>query len=613
MPEESLQLFFSYSHKDEVLRDELANHLSTLTWQGVISSWHDRKILPGEEWDRQINENLKTADIILLLVSSDFIASSYCWEIEVATAIERHNNGEACVIPILLRSVDWSGTPFAKLQSLPKNTEPITSWTNQDDAFANVAQGIRSAAEQLIEQRQQKLAIAQKAAAIAEYRQQVEEFAADGEISFVESEILKDLQKSLGLTEQEARTIRDQVLEPYGKYQENLDRYRQIFTKLIDEQGYPLGEKDKADLNKLQQYLKIKDEDVTLLDQEVETQKQQAEIFHQQREAEKLRQEQEKAEHQAKLDRYEQELSIAVKAGYPLDEFVRGGLKHFQNFLGLSDEEIAAIEHKIIAPIQAEYERQQQKSENFPHEQQESENLHSEPSQNSQIPLFKDKGDDLRFDLKLEFREAILGCEKEIRISHLEICEVCQGSGAKSGNNSRTCIACNGSGQIKRITKTPFGNFTQVSNCPTCKGIGKVIAGEKCEFCHGKGTNQIVKKLKITIPAGVDTGTRLRISQEGDAVSGGGQPGDLYVYLFMNKDKEFERDNLNILSEITINYQQALSGCRLPVNTVDGPVELTIPPKTQPNTIMKLKNRGVPRLGNPSSRGDHLIKVIVKI
>ncbi|WP_223280006.1 GUN4 domain-containing protein [Nostoc sp. PA-18-2419] len=290
MSEVSLQLFFSYSHKDEALRDELANHLSTLTRQGVISSWHDRKILPGEEWDRQINDNLNTADIILLLVSSDFIASSYCWDVEVTTAIERHNTGKARVIPVILRSADWSDTLFAKLQLLPNNAQPVTSWTNRDEAFTNVAQGIRAAAQQLKAERQQKLALARKEAAIAEYRQLVEEFAADGEISFVESEILKDLQKQLGLTDEEARTVRDKALEPYGKYKENLDKYKQIFTKLVDEQGYPLGEKAKADLKKLQQYLKLKDEDVAAIDNEAEVQKQQAEILQQQEEAERRQQ-----------------------------------------------------------------------------------------------------------------------------------------------------------------------------------------------------------------------------------------------------------------------------------------------------------------------------------
>ncbi|WP_066374938.1 MULTISPECIES: molecular chaperone DnaJ [unclassified Anabaena] len=222
------------------------------------------------------------------------------------------------------------------------------------------------------------------------------------------------------------------------------------------------------------------------------------------------------------------------------------------------------------------------------------------------------RGDDLRLDLKLDFREAVFGGEKEIRISHLETCEACSGSGAKPGTRPRTCSTCSGSGQVRRVTRTPFGSFTQVSTCPTCNGTGMVIE-DKCDVCDGKGTNQVTKKLKITIPAGVDNGTRLRISQEGDAGQRGGPPGDLYVYLFVNEDAEFQRDGINILSEIQVSYLQAILGCRLEVETVDGPVELIIPPGTQPNTVMKLENRGVPRLGNPVSRGDHLLTVLIDI
>jgi TIR domain len=317
MPEVSLQLFFSYSHKDEALRDELANHLSTLTRQGVISNWHDRKILPGEEWDHQINDNLNTADIILLLVSSDFIGSNYCWEVEVTTAIERHNTGKARVIPVILRKVDWSHTPFAKLQFLPKNAEPVTSWTNRDEAFTNVAQGIRAAAQELKGERQQKLVLARKEAAIAEYRQLVEEFATDGEISFVESEMLKDLQEQLGLTDEEARTMRDKALEPHGKYKENLDKYKQIFTKLVDEQGYALGEKAKADLKKLQQYLKLKDEDVALIDNEAEVQQQQAEKLQQQQQeqAEPKKRRQQKAQKLQRLKEQEEVQRLRLQQG----------------------------------------------------------------------------------------------------------------------------------------------------------------------------------------------------------------------------------------------------------------------------------------------------------
>jgi molecular chaperone DnaJ len=222
------------------------------------------------------------------------------------------------------------------------------------------------------------------------------------------------------------------------------------------------------------------------------------------------------------------------------------------------------------------------------------------------------RGDDLRLDLKLDFREAVFGGEKEIRISHLETCEVCNGSGAKSGTRPRTCSTCSGSGQVRRVTRTPFGSFTQVSTCPTCDGSGTVVE-DKCDACDGKGANQVTKKLKINVPAGVDNGTRLRISQEGDAGQRNGPPGDLYVYLFVNEDEEFHREGININSEIKISYLQAILGCRLEVNTVDGPVELIIPSGTQPNTVMKLENRGVPRLGNPVSRGDHLLTVLIDI
>ncbi|OKH23966.1 molecular chaperone DnaJ [Chroogloeocystis siderophila] len=222
------------------------------------------------------------------------------------------------------------------------------------------------------------------------------------------------------------------------------------------------------------------------------------------------------------------------------------------------------------------------------------------------------RGDDLRLDLKLDFREAVFGGEKEIRISHLETCEVCSGSGAKPGTRPRTCSTCSGSGQVRRVTRTPFGSFTQVSTCPTCNGTGQMIE-EKCDACEGNGVRQVTKKLKITIPAGVDNGTRLRISGEGDAGQRSGPPGDLYVYLFVNEDAEFQREGINILSEIKISYLQAILGCRIQVNTVDGPQELVVPAGTQPNTVITLENHGVPRLGNPVSRGDHLITILIDI
>jgi molecular chaperone DnaJ len=222
------------------------------------------------------------------------------------------------------------------------------------------------------------------------------------------------------------------------------------------------------------------------------------------------------------------------------------------------------------------------------------------------------RGDDLRFDLKLDFREAIFGGEKQIRITHLETCNTCGGTGAKPGTRPRTCTTCGGSGQIRRATRTPFGSFTQVSTCPTCNGTGQIVE-EKCETCNGAGMNQVSKKLKITIPPGVDSGTRLRVSGEGDAGQRGGPAGDLYVYLFVQQDNQFAREGINILSEIKISYLQAILGDKISVETVDGKKPLTIPAGIQPDTVLTLEGLGVPKLGNPVARGDHLIRVKVEI
>ena len=222
------------------------------------------------------------------------------------------------------------------------------------------------------------------------------------------------------------------------------------------------------------------------------------------------------------------------------------------------------------------------------------------------------RGDDLRLDLKLDFREAVFGGEKQIKIPHLESCDTCNGSGAKPGTGVKTCSTCSGSGQVRRATRTPFGSFAQVSACTTCNGTGQVIE-EKCGTCHGAGRMQETKKLKITIPPGVDNGTRLRVSGEGDAGMRNGTPGDLYVYLFVEPDKEFVREGINIRSELTVSYLQAILGCKLQVNTIDGKEELTIPAGTQPNTVLTLENKGVPKLGNPVSRGDHSIAIKVNI
>ena len=149
-----IEVFFSYAHEDETLRDELAKQLKLLERQGIISAWHDRKILAGSEWGDTIDAHLDSSKVILLLVSPDFLASDYCWDIEVKRSMERHEADDAIVIPIILRPVDWQEAPFGKLQALPHDAEPITKWENQDEAFMAVAQGIRSAINTLSEQEQ---------------------------------------------------------------------------------------------------------------------------------------------------------------------------------------------------------------------------------------------------------------------------------------------------------------------------------------------------------------------------------------------------------------------------------------------------------------------------
>jgi hypothetical protein len=142
-------VFISYSHRDKALRNELDKHLSNLKRQNIIASWYDGNISPGTEWKPQIMEHLKRAQIILLLVSADFMASDFCYSIEMNEAIARHDANQARVIPILLRPTAWKGAPFAKLQALPSDGKAVTSWANQDEAFVNIAEGIQRVVEEL--------------------------------------------------------------------------------------------------------------------------------------------------------------------------------------------------------------------------------------------------------------------------------------------------------------------------------------------------------------------------------------------------------------------------------------------------------------------------------
>ena len=147
------EVFISYAHEDQALLKELEKHLATLRRQNIIASWYDGAIIPGEEWEHQIIEHLNSAQIILLLVSADFINSDFCYGIEMEQALARQDADQARVIPIILRPVDWNAAPFAKLQALPSGSKPVTRWPTHDDAFLDVVQGIRKAIDDLANKR----------------------------------------------------------------------------------------------------------------------------------------------------------------------------------------------------------------------------------------------------------------------------------------------------------------------------------------------------------------------------------------------------------------------------------------------------------------------------
>jgi hypothetical protein len=144
-----VRIFVSYAHEDDALRDELMTHLSLLVRQGLIAPWQDRSIRPGDDWESAIDENLEAADIVLLLVSADFMASDYIESKELRRALERHDAGEARVIPVILRPVDWESSPFGRLQAIPKDAKPVTTWPDRDEAWANVVKSLRSAVANL--------------------------------------------------------------------------------------------------------------------------------------------------------------------------------------------------------------------------------------------------------------------------------------------------------------------------------------------------------------------------------------------------------------------------------------------------------------------------------
>ena len=213
-------------------------------------------------------------------------------------------------------------------------------------------------------------------------------------------------------------------------------------------------------------------------------------------------------------------------------------------------------------------------------------------------PNAPQRGDDLRLDVEIEFEEAVFGLNKEIKFDHLELCTECGGTGAAKGSRPVTCPTCGGSGQVQTVARTPLGAFTQISTCPDCHGSGQKIE-TPCPACKGYGKIEREKKIEIKIPAGVDNMSKIRVSREGDVGTNGGPNGDLFVVLHVKPSDYYERDSLNVFTEVEISPAQAVLGDELIIRTLDGEQKIQINAGIQSGDNIKLKGAGVPVISRP--------------
>ena len=220
------------------------------------------------------------------------------------------------------------------------------------------------------------------------------------------------------------------------------------------------------------------------------------------------------------------------------------------------------------------------------------------------------RGRDLRYDLTISFIEAVFGCEKEIEAVRHEACTVCGGSGAAPGTSPIRCRECNGSGEIRHVQRSILGQFVNVTTCPRCRGSGEEIS-TPCPECNGRKVVARARRLSVKIPAGVDDGTRIRLTGEGELGALGGPPGNLYVFVSVEPHPYFIRQDNDIILELEINVAQAALGDVVHIPTLTDEEELTIPAGTQTGEVFRLKARGVPFLRRAGHRGDELVVVTV--
>jgi len=221
------------------------------------------------------------------------------------------------------------------------------------------------------------------------------------------------------------------------------------------------------------------------------------------------------------------------------------------------------------------------------------------------------RGDDLRYDMTITFEEAFLGVEKQIDVPRLATCDRCGGNGAEPGSGEETCPGCRGSGQIRRAAQSIFGSVVTAATCPTCGGAGRLLKNP-CVQCRGQGRLERAHRLSVRIPAGVDTGSQIRLSGEGEAGIRGGPSGDLYVVLRVKAHPQLARRDQEVIYELRVNMVQAALGDRIEIPTLDGPVEIAIPAGTQNGQSFRMAGRGMPDVRG-GRRGDQYVVVQVVV
>ncbi len=221
------------------------------------------------------------------------------------------------------------------------------------------------------------------------------------------------------------------------------------------------------------------------------------------------------------------------------------------------------------------------------------------------------KGMNIHKSIRITFEEAIFGCEKELELVLKDPCQKCNGTGAKPGTSPQTCPKCGGRGQVVYTSQSFFGTVQNVQTCPDCHGSGKIIR-EKCPDCGGTGYVASKKKIKVTIPAGIDNGQSVRIRDKGEPGTNGGPRGDLLVEVNVSRHPIFQRQDMHIFSTVPISFAQAALGGDIRVKTVDGEVIYTVKPGTKTDTKVRLKGKGVPSLRNAQIRGDHYVTLVIQ-